>query len=381
MKLLHCANLHLDADVEWHLSEHSDRREERLDTFRRMISYGQKEEVHAILIVGGLFDTPMLEEKAIKEQVLFLIQQASDIDFLYLQGSSPTLAYGKDYLATLDEKPDNLKLFSSRTWTCYRYGDVTISAIEQQKDTPSNLWNELDLSPNDVNIVALYGAFSGDSGDSELPPNAPYDSTLSSTLSAPSFSLSDFTDKHINYLASGYAQDSHVTALDVRGVYAESGCLEGVTFQQCGKKGFLILDIFQKTIYHDFISLSQRTLHSLTLDVSTCATDMEVMFAIESTLAPLSDQDLVSFQLTGTLSEQAYVETRFLDNTFRPRFYKWQLENMTTIAIDYSQYDHDISLKGEFVRTVRASSYSEETKGKMIVKGLRALQGKEVFSG
>ena len=42
------------------------------------------------------------------------------------------------------------------------------------------------------------------------------------------------------------------------------------------------------------------------------------------------------------------------------------------------KYDFDMSLKGEFVRLVYASDYSDEEKAKIIRYGILALQGEEI---
>lgn len=363
MKLLHCANLHLDATVTLNPIDAIDRHRELLDTFRRMIQCGVDEQVTAILLVGGLFATPLQEHKSTKEQVLSLIEQHAQIDFIYVQGTSPSLSVDSDFFTSLSELPKNLKLFSSTTWTSYRYDDVTISSILLGKDTPPQYWEQLQLSAQDVNIVALYGSLS------------PVDTNPLSHVV-----LSDYSEKHINYLALGQSDDYHVEPLDIRGICASSGCLEGRTFDHCGKKGFLLLDIFQKTIYHDFMSVSKRKFHQLDVDISSCSSEMDVMFSIESAISPLSEQDFVTLTLTGTINETTYLDMGFLTSNFSSRFYLWKLINNTSIVVDYASYQLDISLKGEFVRMVQESSLSDLEKGQIISRGLRAIQGKEVFT-
>ena len=58
MKLIHCADLHLDSRMEANLTKEQarERRQELLGTFTRMVAYAAKEGVRAILIAGYLFD-------------------------------------------------------------------------------------------------------------------------------------------------------------------------------------------------------------------------------------------------------------------------------------------------------------------------------------
>ena len=59
MKIIHCADLHLDSKMTANLSREQarERRKEILRTFTRMVEYAAKHEVRVILIAGDLFDT------------------------------------------------------------------------------------------------------------------------------------------------------------------------------------------------------------------------------------------------------------------------------------------------------------------------------------
>ena len=58
MKLIHCADLHLDSDMTSNLTKEKakERRTELLVTFQRMITYAKENDVHHILISGDLYD-------------------------------------------------------------------------------------------------------------------------------------------------------------------------------------------------------------------------------------------------------------------------------------------------------------------------------------
>ena len=58
VKLIHCADLHLDSAMTTHLSKEKaqERKAELLRTFERMVEYARENEVEAILIAGDLFD-------------------------------------------------------------------------------------------------------------------------------------------------------------------------------------------------------------------------------------------------------------------------------------------------------------------------------------
>ena len=56
MKIIHCADLHLDSNMESNLSREQAmlRREELLETYEAMVAYGAANQVRVILIAGDL---------------------------------------------------------------------------------------------------------------------------------------------------------------------------------------------------------------------------------------------------------------------------------------------------------------------------------------
>lgn len=58
MKLIHCADLHLDSRLQTHLDRDraKQRRDELLRNFARLADYAAENSVEAVLIAGDLFD-------------------------------------------------------------------------------------------------------------------------------------------------------------------------------------------------------------------------------------------------------------------------------------------------------------------------------------
>ena len=88
MKIIHCADLHLDSKMESNLDREaaSMRRDELLDTFERMVAYAVQQEVRVIIIAGDLFDKPNVRKVA-RNRVLDQIRNHPQIDFCYIRGN------------------------------------------------------------------------------------------------------------------------------------------------------------------------------------------------------------------------------------------------------------------------------------------------------
>lgn len=98
-----------------------------------------------------------------------------------------------------------------------------------------------------------------------------------------------------NYLSLGHIHSYKMDSLDRRGVYCYPGCLEGRGFDECGEQGFVLPDI-------------------------ECERNIE------------------------------YIQKQFEDD-----FYFIKVVDQSTYKVDMEAFAHDISLKGEFVRTVLES--------------------------
>ena len=68
MRLIHCADLHLDSKMESNLDKDQAmlRRSELTETFEGMVEYAAKENVGSILISGDLFDKTHIRKEVKK---------------------------------------------------------------------------------------------------------------------------------------------------------------------------------------------------------------------------------------------------------------------------------------------------------------------------
>lgn len=358
MKIIHCADIHADSKMETCFSkEQADqRRKEIAGTFANMVGFARENGVKVILIAGDFFDTKTSQQKNIKKRFSYIISQNPDIDFLYLRGN-----HDEDVEFATDENLPNLKRFSKDKWTCYSYGNVNIYGREFQKTIPLRTYSELAPDADKINIVALHGQTAG----------------YKSNEGAPVISLPHLANKNIDYVALGHIHDHQISKLDSRGVWCYSGCLEGRGFDECGEKGFVLLDISDK-IVTTFVDLAQRTVHKVNVPVPDSDYNT-IMKAVSQAVSSIPAKDIVQVDLTGEISEDTEIETdsyeAALESDFN--FYYLRVKNKTETKIDYEKYKDDVSLKGEFIRLVKENgTLSDAEKSRIIMTGIRALAGR-----
>ncbi len=359
MRIIHTADIHLDSKMgKLPREEAKRRRDEIVDTFKNMIDFASREGVDAILISGDLFDTnnvSNLYQNLVKD----VIVSNPHILFFYLKGNHDN----NSFLSCLDEIPENLMLFDE-DWTSYDLGNgIVITGIELTPDNSRVMSDSLLLEAEKLNIVMLHGQ----------------DSQYRSGDKAEVIAISDLKNKGIDYLALGHVHARKIEALDSRGKYCYPGCLEGRGFDECGEKGFMLLDIDEDSlrITPSFVPFARRTIYELPVDVRGAKTSYDAERIIDGYISDsdLSKDSLVRLVLVGQVPMDSDIDTGYLTTHFKDAFYYIEIIDGTSFSVDYDSYEFDESLKGEFVRVVKADTdLTEEEKALIIKTGIDLLR-------
>ncbi len=363
MKILHCADLHLDSSMTSVLPKEKarDRRGELLTSYTNIVRYAVDNDIHHIIIAGDMFDTKSVSATA-RNVVVGSITANPDITFYYLKGNHDN----DSFLGALENVPDNLKLFANE-WTSYDLADSNVSIygleISENRD---ELYHGLILDKSKYNIVVLHGQENVASGkDKEAVIN-----------------LRELKNKNIDYLALGHVHTHKEEKLDERGIYCYCGTPEGRGFDECGAMGFVVLDIDERehTANLTFVSRNIRRLHNVEVDISDISDTDEAIGEIRKNLDEydIPAQDLVKITLTGKVGIDADINTVVINKMFEDRFYLFRIKDETTLKVNYEDFLLDESLKGEFVRLVKDSDMSEEMKAEVIKTGIGALLKEEI---
>lgn len=352
MKIIHCADLHLNSRMESNLPPEKarERRYELFDTFAAMVDYAKNNGVRAVIIAGDMFDTENGCTR-IKNRVLDLIKSSPETDFLYLKGNHDSADFPGE-----TQYPKNLKLFGSG-WTVYSYDGTDIIGSESCSDADG--FPELDEKR--VNIVVLHGQ--------EKIGNLPGDNLID---------IQSFANRGIDYMALGHIHSYKCQRLDERGEYCYCGCLEGRGFDECGDKGFILLDTGADGVIHQFIPFAKRRLYTVNVRLSGAPSGSDMIDAANGALSGISSDGLVKIVFEGDVDEQTDIDTEYIRRRFESSFYFVKVVDNTSVLIDYERYKNDVSLKGGFIRAVNESGMEEERKKKVIMTGLRSLAGREL---
>lgn len=358
MKFIHCADLHLQSKIESLPSKISfERKEEILKTFEKLCDYAVSNNVKAVIIAGDMFDANRVTLKT-QKRIYYAISKCANVDFLCLTGN-----HDKDVFDSFVALPRNLYFFNDE-WTKFNYKNVCISGIKLTKANSMLASETLELNEHDVNIVVLHGQ------------TANYNLSHEEEL----VSLPKFRNKFIDYLALGHIHSYSSDRLDQRGVYAYSGCLDARGFDELGQKGFVMLDVEDNEIKHEFIPFSSRIFYEFEYDLTEKTDYFAVREEILSVLKNrCSSSSLVKVILKGEQNIDFGLDVAGLKNTLNLYFYYAKVYDKTSLKIDVKDYETDKSVRGEFVKKVLgATDIDEQMKKEILLCGLNALKGEDI---
>jgi len=340
MRIIHCADLHLDSVMTKHFDEETAaiRRRELLLDFERMVEYAKEHRVQAILIAGDLFDTDVVSRMT-AETVRRMIASSEEIAFYYLRGNH-------DIHSVLREEPvpKNLHLFSKNPIT-YQQEDVYITGAEGITDS-------LQLPEDGCQIVMLHG------------------------MDGKDFSLAKLQNTGIDYLALGHLHTYQWGALSEHGVYCYPGCLSGRGFDECGEKGFVLLETKGRKVLHTFIPFARRRLWDVPVDVSKPEED--VVSQIKKATADIAKTDMVRVSLQGEVDSVGEWNLAYLQMRFAEHFFVFQIKDRTALRLDMEALKKDRTMRGEFLRLVQEQEMTDSKKKAIAQLGLRALMGENL---
>lgn len=351
MKIIHTADLHIDSPLTSHLSADKvrERRAELFSTLSAMVEAATACGARIMIIAGDLFDSDRITKTA-RRRTLSLIAAHGEMKFFYLPGNHEEtgLISGEDAL------PENLFVFGEG-WTYFASDELIIAG---RSTTSADMFETLSLPEDKRCVVVLHGELRDRSEEGGV------------------IGRRDAAGRNIDYLALGHYHSYSAERIDDRCTAVYAGTPEGRGFDETGEKGYVLVEESCGALSHRFIPFARRRLHEIEVDVSE-ATDL---YAIEriaaAALIDVSPADLVRLVLTGRRVVGLNPDLAALTARFAASFYYFEVKDETRLRISAADYERDLSLKGEFIRTVMADdSLTDKKKEEIIACGLAALLG------
>lgn len=355
MKILHTGDVHIGSPMRNFTPEKARLREaELIETFRRMAVFANTERVGAVLIAGDLFDG--MVNQTLKREIFNVIAAAAPVAFFYVSGNH-------DGKVGFDGAPNNFyRLSQNHDWGyCDLPENITVAGLDGE-DVEEKI-ELLQLRKDRFNLVLLHGETSVEKGQGDCIP------------------LQKLRGKHIDYLALGHIHKPMYEAekLDSRGKYRYCGCLEGRGFDEIGQRGCFLLEIVdQKLVKEQFLPFAKREAVCARVDISACGSYFDVERAVANVLQTEKGENMVKVVLCGRHQAGLKKDLALLTERLNEHFFTVRIEDESSIFIDYSAYQNDLTERGEFVREVGRYEMNEDLRAEILDVGLKALAGEEI---
>lgn len=364
MRLIHCADLHIDSNLRTYLTEEeaNARKNEILNNFPRLIQYATQNNINKILIAGDLFDADSVSRHA--ENVVYnAILGNPRIMFYYVPGNHDE----NNFLVGNRDLPKNIVVFDEklRKIPLNDAGTIVLYSLKLTEENYKSFYDYLNFDESKFNILMLHG-------EERAGGSANFEECID---------FGKLKNKGIDYLALGHIHKRITMPLDERGMIVYPGCLEGRGFDECGEHGFYVADINEEilNVAYTFVPFAHRRMIELDVPVTGVTGTTDIAERIQNSLDKneIDPDDFLKIVLCGKTDVFADKNLDYLLVCFKETAKVVKIVDKTSPYVDYDSYKNDMSLKGEYIRLVQNADLSDTDKACIIKMGIDALMGEK----
>lgn len=352
IKILHCADLHIGAELSALGAYAAGRRAEILNTLGKIVSLCRDRQIRLLMIAGDLFDSNAVPEETVRS-VRSLLRSIPNTKVAIVPGNHDYLSADSPYR---EDWGENIHIF--RKCENINVDGVTLHGIPFTGAFCDAV--PLPSANGGTNILLMHADLDG----------GPYNPVTPSRLAATG----------MDYIALGHVHKATPIMKCDGACYAYSGCPEPLGFDECGPKGVYIGTVRKGGCELEFLPLSRREYRAVSLDLSICQDNAEAL-TLAKNLLKGQGEHLIKLQLCGECGfapDTEYIKTGLENDLFYIK-----VADCTYPAADLEILKNEQSLKGFFVRNMLARAENDENQDKNVLRealrlGLSAFDGREV---
>lgn len=369
IKILHCADLHLDAPMSGfpnHIAE--IRQEELRETFGKIVNTAEKEKVDVCIISGDFFDRETVKKTTI-DYIIKKLKEIEHIIVVIAPGNHDCLSKNTYYSKQI--WPRNVHIFgSSISRVDFPQKNLSIYGIGFNK-----VYHEEGLlkgfsveDKSRLNIMAIHGEINT-SGT-----NSPYNP----------ISLSEIENSGLDYIALGHVHTFSGINKVASTYWCYPGTPEGKGFDEKGKKGVVIGEVSKAFCQLEFIPLCKREYREIEVDISGIDTYEEITNKVKDHLGENSKDHFCKIILVGEISEDFNIHSEVIKSKLEESVYFLKVINETSFIIDLEQGLSDDTLKNVFINNMREKIEAAQDEDKVRIYkralkiGICALNGERI---
>lgn len=340
-QFIHAADFHLDSAFgALTARQAAARRRESRETAFRLANYVNGHGIGLVLLAGDLFDSGSAFRETGEQLAQALGQMQAKV--FIAPGNHDWIGPGSPWLTV--NWPENVQIFRENAMTAVDLPEWNLTIHGAAFTGPEQAAGLLTgfAAPEDgrVHIGLLHGEID--------PAEARYDPIRREEIAA----------SGLHYLALGHIHKRGEPVTLGKTLCAWPGCPEGRGFDELGEKGFYEGTVEDSgRVSLSFVPFARRRYEVLEVDV----TGRDPRAAVEAALPADTAQHLYRIVLTGETGEDG-LDTGALETALADRFYALELRDRTRMAEDIWARAEEDSLRGLFLRELRAKWNAAQTE-------------------
>lgn len=342
MKILHTADIHIGAkNSRLPALKQQILKEENILQLNSLFTKLHDEHYDMMIIAGDLFHSKNISQRLASS--FFRKVEEIKIPVIYVLGNH-------DEKFIFNNVPENFIILNEDR-PFYQFDNIKILSIYQ---------NESESSPADnVNILVAHGdIYNSSSRDyldlSRLTTNNNIDLVL------------------LGHIHSYRKEDIGKTTTIYPGSLFSNG------FDECGDKGYVEIEILNKSINSKFVPFAKHRYMSKECDITDKDDINAIVLAVQNCIQDCSKNDLVRVVLTGYFTEDSEKYISQINSSFNNYFY-FEVKDNSKLKIDFDKIRNEkLSFKAEFLSLVEDSNENEDDKNKISLLGIEALKGENL---
>ena len=362
LKFIHAADFHLDSPFSALTAQQAAaRRRESRELAFRLANYVNQQGIDLVLLAGDLFDSNSAFRET-GEQLAQAFGQMRARVFV-APGNHDWYGPGSPWLTV--NWPENVTIFRENLLTAVDIPEwnLTIHGAAFTGDQQTAGFLAGFAAPEDgrTHIGLLHGEV--DPAEDRYGP----------------IRREEIAGSGLTYLALGHIHKRTEPFRCGGTLCAWPGCPEGRGFDELGEKGFYQGTLENGAVSLRFVPFARRRYEILEVDV----TGKDPRAALEAALPPDTAQHLYRILLTGETGEGG-ANAPALREALADRFYALDIRDHTRMAEDVWKREHEDSLRGLFLRELRAkwkaaaTEEERETVTRAARFGLAALDHRDL---
>lgn len=361
---IHASDFHLDSSFRALSPRQAvQRRQESREVVARLANCARQRDAGLVLLSGDLFDGAEVYRETI--EALARVLGELHVPVFIAPGNHDWYGTGSPYAT--ENWPDNVHIFRSGEMGCAEVPELNCvvhgAAFTAPEQTESLLAGFAAPTDGKIHLMVLHADVEGAAGR--------YNSITREEIAA----------SGLTYLALGHVHAASGPQTAGGTVWAYPGCPEGRGFDELGDKGCYLGTVDDSgAVGLEFLSLARRRYEIVETDV----TGKKPRQAVESALPENTVNDLYRILLTGETDERS-IDLPALQEALSNRFYVLELRDLTRIREDVWARAGEDSLRGLFLRRLRArfdkaaTEEERETVTQAVRFGLAALDHRDLL--